>query len=91
MGQVVVFAIFLGIATIVLPSDKRERLEPLFGSAAELFRTLVTLILRFAPLGIGALAATTVVGAVMLLLLSLSYGSLPILASFGLQLSEETT
>lgn len=60
VGQVVVFAIFLGIATLVLPAEKRERLDPLFQSAAELFRSLVTLVLRFAPIGIGALAATTV-------------------------------
>jgi Na+/H+-dicarboxylate symporter len=60
VGQVVVFAVILGIASLMIPAAKRQRLDPLFQSAAELFRALVSLVLRFAPIGIGALAAATV-------------------------------
>jgi Na+/H+-dicarboxylate symporter len=60
VGQIVVFAVLLGIACLFLPGGHRERLDSLFQSAAELFRALVALVLRFAPIGIGALAATTV-------------------------------
>jgi Na+/H+-dicarboxylate symporter len=60
VGQVVVFAIFAGIATLLLPAGRRQHLDPLIQGAAELFRALVTLVLRFAPIGIGALAAATV-------------------------------
>jgi Na+/H+-dicarboxylate symporter len=60
VGQVVVFAVLLGVATLLLPAEKRERLDPIFQSSSELFRSLVTLVLRFAPVGIGALAAVTV-------------------------------
>ncbi len=60
VGQIVVFAVLLGIACLFLPGGHRARLDSLFQSAAELFRALVALVLRFAPIGIGALAATTV-------------------------------
>jgi Na+/H+-dicarboxylate symporter len=60
VGQIVVFAVLLGIACLLLPPGHRERMDSLFQSAAELFRALVALVLRVAPLGIGALAATTV-------------------------------
>jgi hypothetical protein len=45
---------------------------------------------RFVPTPLAALA-TASLGGMMLLSLSLSYGSVPILASFGLRLREETT
>lgn len=60
VGQIVVFAVLLGLACLLLPSGHRERLDALFQGGAELFRALVALVLRFAPIGIGALAATTV-------------------------------
>lgn len=58
--QVVVFAIFLGITTLLLDEKQREPLRKGFNLAAELFRKLVVLLLAFAPFGIAALAASTV-------------------------------
>jgi Na+/H+-dicarboxylate symporter len=60
VSQVVVFAIFLGIAILLLPSEQKAPLVKMFGALASLLRTLVRLILVFAPFGIGALAASTV-------------------------------
>jgi Na+/H+-dicarboxylate symporter len=60
VAQVVVFAILLGIATLFLPDEKRDILQSAYGALAELLRKLVDLVLRFGPVGIGALAASTV-------------------------------
>ncbi len=60
VSQVVVFAILLGIATLFLPDEKRQMLQTAYDALAELLRKLVDLVLRFGPIGIGALAASTV-------------------------------
>ncbi|HSF17243.1 MAG TPA: dicarboxylate/amino acid:cation symporter [Vicinamibacteria bacterium] len=60
VGQIVFFSVLLGFATALLPEEHRKPLDGLFSAAAELFRKLVALILRFGPIGIGALAAATV-------------------------------
>jgi Na+/H+-dicarboxylate symporter len=60
VSQVVVFAIFLGIATLMVPDDSRNALQQAYGTLAEVFRKLVGIILYFGPIGIGALAASTV-------------------------------
>jgi Na+/H+-dicarboxylate symporter len=60
VSQVVVFAVLLGIATLFLPDDKRQTLQAAYDALAALLRKLVDLVLRFGPLGIGALAASTV-------------------------------
>lgn len=60
VAQIVVFAVFLGIASLLLEDAKREPLSKLFEAAAALFRKLVELVLHFGPIGIGALAAATV-------------------------------
>lgn len=60
VSQIVVFAIFIGITTLLLPADKRAMLNKGFDVLAELLRKLVDVILRFGPIGIGALAASTV-------------------------------
>ena len=60
VAQVVVFAIFLGVATLFLPDQARQPLQRGYGVLAEAFRKLVGLVLHFAPIGIGALAAATV-------------------------------
>lgn len=59
VSQIVVFALFLGIATVLLPEDRRAPLGSAFGLAAELLRKLVDVIMWFGPVGIGALAAAT--------------------------------
>ncbi len=60
VAQVVVFAIFLGVATLFLPGESRDFLSRTYGAFAEVFRKLVGIILYVAPIGIGALTAATV-------------------------------
>lgn len=60
IAQVVVFAIFLGITTLLLPAEQKEKLQDFFALVAHLLRRLVTLVLYFGPIGVGALAAATV-------------------------------
>jgi Na+/H+-dicarboxylate symporter len=60
LTQVVVFAVFLGVTALLLPSDKRRTLQNAFDVLAELFRKLVEVIMIFGPIGIGSLAAATV-------------------------------
>ena len=59
VSQIVVFSIFLGIATVLLPTEKRKTLSKGFALIAELLRMLVNIIMRFGPIGIGSLAAST--------------------------------
>ncbi len=58
--QVVVFAVFLGIAAMFLPPKQRQPLKKIFDLMAKLFRELVNLLMYFGPIGIGALMASTV-------------------------------
>jgi len=60
VAQVVVFAIFLGVVTLLLQGKSRETLQHAYGALAELFRKLVAVIMYFGPIGIGALTAATV-------------------------------
>ena len=60
VAQVVVFAIFIGVTTLMLPEDQKDKLKNGFVIAASLLRELVRLVLYFAPFGVGALAAATV-------------------------------
>ena len=60
VAQVVVFAIFLGVAALTLPAEPKARLQAFFTLGADLLRALVEIVLKFAPLGVGALAAATV-------------------------------
>jgi Na+/H+-dicarboxylate symporter len=60
VSQIVVFAVLLGIAALMLPAEKRAALQRMFDVLASLLRKLVEFILRAGPLGIGALAASTV-------------------------------
>lgn len=58
--QIVVFAFFLGITTMLLPQNQRQPLQKIFELLAKLMRELINLLLHFAPIGIGALIASTV-------------------------------
>jgi len=60
VAQLVVVAVFLGIATLFLPTEPRDLLRKGYAALAELFRKLVDGILWVAPVGIGALLAVTV-------------------------------
>jgi proton glutamate symport protein len=57
--QIVIFTTLLGFATLYLPKDLREKFSTGYEYAAELMRSLVELILRMSPLGLGALMAAT--------------------------------
>lgn len=60
VGQIVVFAIFIGITTLLMPKEQKEKIQDLFALSADLFRRLVGVVLYFAPIGVGALAASTI-------------------------------
>lgn len=60
IAQVVVFAVFLGVTTLLLAQKQRQVLQQIFDLFADLLRKLVGLIMHFGPLGIGALTASTV-------------------------------
>ena len=60
VSQIVVFAVFLGVTTLLLPAEKRQMLHKAFDVLAEVLRKLVEVIMYFGPIGIGALAAATV-------------------------------
>jgi Na+/H+-dicarboxylate symporter len=60
IGQVVVFAIFVGVTSLMLPSEQKSKLQDIFALIAELLRKLVGVVLYFGPIGVGALAANTV-------------------------------
>ena len=60
VAQLVVFTILLGITTLLLPPEPRDKLRAAYALGAELFRKLVEVILKVAPIGIGALMAVTV-------------------------------
>ena len=50
----------LGIATLMLPAERKAKLQDGFETIAALLRQLITFVLAFAPIGVGALAAVTV-------------------------------
>ncbi len=60
VAQVVVFAVFIGVSTLFLPPEQKEKLKEGFVTVAMLLRELVRVVLYFAPIGVGALAAATV-------------------------------
>jgi Na+/H+-dicarboxylate symporter len=60
VAQVVVFALFLGVTTLLLPQGSREPLQKGYSVLAQVFRKLVGIIMYFGPIGIGALTAATV-------------------------------
>ena len=60
VAQIVVFAAFLGIVTLLMPPATKNALEKGYTLLADLFRKLIGVLLHYAPIGIGALAADTV-------------------------------
>ncbi len=58
--QIVVIAVMVGVATLVLGGEARDRLARGYEDLAALLRRLVDLVLVIAPVGIGALMAVTV-------------------------------
>lgn len=81
--QIVVFAVLLGIVVLRLPEDKKEWFQSGFEKIAQLMRSLVELILKASPLGLGALMAATfgeygtnLIGPLVLFLVSVYTGQL---------------
>jgi len=60
VAQIVVFAIFLGVATLLLPDRQQEPMARIYNAFADSLRKLVDIIMRFGPIGIGSLIAATV-------------------------------
>lgn len=58
--QIVVFGVFLGIATLLLGERDRARVAGFFDLGRILFLRLVTLVIAVAPIGLGALTAYSV-------------------------------
>ncbi len=59
MVQIVIFAILLGVTIVKMPQQYKEPLAKGLDMLARVFRELVNLILKFGPIGIGALMAAT--------------------------------
>lgn len=60
VAQVVVFAVFIGVTTLLMPADAQKKIAGALDICAHLFRQLVDVILIFGPIGVGALAAVTI-------------------------------
>ena len=58
--QIVIFGVLLGIVTLFLQSQDRARVVSFFGLGQTLFLRLVTLIISFAPIGLGVLTAHSI-------------------------------
>lgn len=59
LAQIVVFAVFCGAATMLLPKAQRDGLHRAYETVAALLRGIVALVLHVAPYGVAALAAET--------------------------------
>ena len=57
--QIVVFAVFCGTATMLLPDAQRQVLSRAYEAIAFLLRGIVGIVLKVAPYGVAALAAET--------------------------------
>ena len=60
VAQVVMLAILVGVATLLVGDEPRERFTAAFNDLARLLRKVVDIVLIAAPFGIGALMAVTV-------------------------------
>ncbi len=58
--QVIVFAIFLGVAILNLPREEQERVSGWFSTLAKMMLRLIMVVMGFAPYGIAALTIVTV-------------------------------
>ena len=61
MLQIVIFAVFLGIAITLIPNEKSAPLVKLMDSANEVVMKIVVLIMIIAPLGVFALLSAVIV------------------------------
>lgn len=60
VSQIVVFAVFLGITSLLMPTPVRAKLQASAETVSALLRKMVEVVMYFGPIGIGALAAAAV-------------------------------
>jgi Na+/H+-dicarboxylate symporter len=60
MLQIIFFALMFGIATVMLPEDKREKITGFFDAVSDAMIKMVEFIMLFAPIGVFALISATV-------------------------------
>jgi len=94
MLQIVIFAVFLGIAITLIPNEKAAPLVKLMDSANEVVMKIVDLIMIIAPLGVFALLSAVIVdlakddpSQILGLLSALGVYSLTVLAALFLHMS----
>jgi Na+/H+-dicarboxylate symporter len=58
--QVILFAIFIGTATLMLPAEEKLRVSGFFALMAKLMIRVIMIVMELSPYGIGALTAVTV-------------------------------
>lgn len=58
--QVILFAIFIGIAALMLPKDEKKAVGDFFSMTAKLMIRVIMLVMELSPYGIAALTAVTV-------------------------------
>lgn len=63
MLQVIFFALFLGMAMIMIPEDKAAPVQKFFVSLNEIVLQMIHMVMKAAPIGVFALLATLVVEA----------------------------
>lgn len=59
-AHALVFSIFAGIGILKLPAGSREKVHNFFAMGSEMIGSILTIILGFAPIGVGALVASNV-------------------------------
>jgi len=60
VDQIIIFALFIGIAILFLKNDQKTYLSNLFENLASVFRKLIWIVMGYAPIGVFALIASTV-------------------------------
>lgn len=61
MLQIIIAAMLMGLALQLIPEEKRKTISMLFIEAADMFATMIKIILYIAPIGVFALISTVVV------------------------------
>lgn len=58
--QVILFAIFIGIAALMLPREEKKRVSDFFSMTAKLMIRVIMIVMELSPYGIAALTAVTI-------------------------------
>lgn len=82
MLQVIFFAFLFGIAMVMTPQEKIRPVKDFFGSLNSIVLSMVELVMKYAPIGVGALLAHLVVSVDMSVFVALGVYALTVV--FGL-------